>query len=118
MVVAVGTCQLLSVSERSAYSGVPFRHSLFADTLTFGLVVMVAAGTYQLLSRGLLNTVTARCGAWGGGRGWGLLGTWRAAEAAACYAFSVGDALLGLAVLLAAPWVVYRSGLMRCVQGV
>lgn len=88
-----------------------------ADTLTFGLVVMVAAGTYQLLQRGLLASVTRTCGspaALLGGR-WGLWAMWQAAEALWCCALAVGDALLGLAVLLAAPWLVFRSGLLRWV---
>lgn len=87
-----------------------------ADTLTFGLVVMVAAGTYQLLSRGLLSSITASCGSLSGalgGRRWGLWAAWRAAETVSCLALSIGDALLGLGVLLAAPWIVYRSGLLR-----
>lgn len=76
---------------------------------------MLATGTYQLLSRGLLAAVTASCGSLSvatGGR-WGLWGAWRAAEAIACHVLAVGDALLGLGALLAAPWLLYRSGLMR-----
>ncbi|KAI3426217.1 hypothetical protein D9Q98_008593 [Chlorella vulgaris] len=86
-----------------------------SDTLTFGLTVMVAAGTYQLLSRGLLSSITASCGSLSGalgGRRWGLWAAWRAAETVSCLALSIGDALLGLGVLLAAPWIVYRSGLL------
>lgn len=87
---------------------------LLADTLTFGLVVMVAAGTYQLLSRGLLATVASHCPAVAlSGGSWGVWAAWRATEALGCYVLSLGDALLGLAVLLAAPWLVYRSGLLR-----
>ncbi len=75
---------------------------------------MVAAGTYQMLSRGLLATIAAHCPAVALGSGsWGLWAAWRATEALACYVLSLGDALLGLAVLLAAPWLVYRSGLLR-----
>ncbi len=77
---------------------------------------MVLAGTYQLLSRGLLASITASCpslAATLGGRRWGLWSTWKAGEAMACYLLSTGDALLGLLVLLAAPWLVYRSGLLR-----
>ncbi|KAL4448496.1 hypothetical protein ABPG75_005715 [Micractinium tetrahymenae] len=85
-----------------------------SDTLTFGLAVMLAAGTYQLLSRGLLAGIAASCGSLGGASGsrWGLWAAWRAAEALACHVLAIGDALLGLAVLLAAPWLLYRSGLM------
>ena len=89
-----------------------------ADTLTFGLVVMAVAGAYQLFSRGLLAGVTARCGSVGAaleGRRWGLWAAYRAGEAVACHALSVGDALLGLGMLLAAPWLAFRSGLLRCV---
>lgn len=78
---------------------------------------MVAAGTYQLLSRGLLFSITSHCAspaALLGGSRWGLWGAWRAAEALGCHVFALGDAVLGLAVLLGAPWLVYRSGLLRC----
>ena len=89
-----------------------------ADTLTFGLVVMVAAGAYQMLSRGLLATIASHCPAVAlGGGSWGLWAAWRATEALGCYVLSLGDALLGLAVLLAAPWLVYRSGLLRWAGG-
>lgn len=75
---------------------------------------MVAAGTYQLLSLGLLATIARHCPALAlGGGSWGMWAAWRAAEALACHVLSLGDALLGLAVLLAAPWLVYRSGLLR-----
>ena len=33
-----------------------------------------------------------------------------------CYIFTAGDAALGLAVLLAAPWAVYRTGLLSGLQ--
>lgn len=77
---------------------------------------MAAAAAHQLASRGVLAHLTAACASPGaalGGR-WGLWAAWRAAEALACYGLALGDALLGLGVLLAAPWLVYRSGLMRC----
>ena len=89
-----------------------------ADTLTFGLVVMAVAGTYQLFSRGLLASITASCGSVGAaleGRRWGLWAAYRAGEAVACHALSIGDALLSLGMLLAAPWLAFRSGLLRCV---
>lgn len=80
---------------------------------------MAAAGAYELLSRGLLAHLTASCASPAaalGGR-WGLWAAWRAGEALACYTLSIGDALMGLGVLLAAPWLVYRSGLLRCLCG-
>lgn len=96
----------------------PASWPLPADTLTFGLVVMVAAGAYQMLSRGLLATIASHCPAVAlSGGSWGLWAAWRATEALGCYVLSLGDALLGLAVLLAAPWLVYRSGLLRWAGG-
>jgi hypothetical protein len=79
---------------------------------------MAVAGTYQLFSRGLLASITASCGSVGAaleGRRWGLWAAYRAGEAVACHALSIGDALLGLGMLLAAPWLAFRSGLLRCV---
>jgi hypothetical protein len=52
------------------------------------------------------------------GRRWGLWGAWRAAEALSCHALALGDALGALGVLLAAPWLLYRSGLLRWAGGV
>lgn len=76
---------------------------------------MLATGTYQLISRGLLASITASCGSLSaaGGGGWGVWAAWRAAEALTCHVLALGDALLGVGALLAAPWLLYRSGLMR-----
>ena len=87
---------------------------------------MATAAALQLRRRGLLISIASHCGSGGGPppaglgglllgrRRWGVWAAWRASETLACYALSAGDAVLGLAVLLATPWVVYRSGLLRC----
>ena len=87
---------------------------LCSDTLWFGLSVMVAAGGHQALRRGLLAGLAAECVplAVAARRGWGLWAAWRGAEAAACYVLAAGNALLGLAVLFTAPWLLYRTGLL------
>ena len=76
---------------------------------------MLATGTSQLISRGLLASITASGGSLSaaGGGGWGVWAAWRAAEALTCHVLALGDALLGVGALLAAPWLLYRSGLMR-----
>jgi hypothetical protein len=77
---------------------------------------MVAAAAYQLRSRGVLVGIAGHCGSLAaalGTRRWGLWAAWRACEAVACHLLALGDALLGLSVLLAAPWLLYRSGLLR-----
>lgn len=84
--------------------------------LTFGVVVMVTSAAYQLRSRGLLTGIVGNCGSLTAALGaprWGLWAAWRACEVAACHLLALGDALLGLSVLLAAPWLLYRSGLLR-----
>lgn len=110
------TCHMSDMTPPAPNGALPLLPA--ADTLTFGLVVMAVAGTYQLFSRGLLASITASCGSVGAaleGRRWGLWAAYRAGEAVACHALSIGDALLGLGMLLAAPWLAFRSGLLRCV---
>lgn len=52
---------------------------------------------------------------WGGAPAgpWGLVWRgWSGLRTAGCYVLTAGDAALGLAVLAAAPWAVYRSGML------
>ena len=82
-----------------------------SDTLTFGLAVMLAAGAHHALAHGTLAGLAPRCGgvpAWQWAAFWPVLVT----QWAWCWAAALADALLGLAVLFATPWLVYRSGLL------
>lgn len=87
-----------------------------SDVMATGVAVMAAAAAHRAWRRGVFAPMVARCGivpsptAWGGPLG--LWGAWRAAEAGWCYTSGVGEAAAGLAVLAAAPWVVYRTGLL------
>ena len=82
-----------------------------SDTLTFGLAVMLAAGTHRALALGTLAGLAPRCG---GVPAWRWGGFWpgQVAQWSWCWAAALTDALLGLAVLFATPWLVYRSGLL------
>lgn len=86
---------------------------LCSDTLWLGLTVMAAAALYKVMQRGLLHGVGARCGVLGGSsRSWGPWAAWRVAQMAGCYVLAIGDVMAGLAVLLAAPWLLYRTGFL------
>lgn len=82
------------------------------DIMFSGLAVMALVGGYQVWHHGTLTKMSTGCGRFPG-RGWISLWTYyKAAELVACYLASVGGMVLGLAVLFAAPWVLYRSGML------
>jgi len=84
-----------------------------SDIMYTGLLVMAAVGTHQVWSRGTVGELISQCGTVSASRGfWGMWGVWKSGEAIFCYFGVVGNAIAGLAVLFAAPWVLYRSGIL------
>jgi hypothetical protein len=81
-----------------------------SDSLLTGVLVMVVVGACRVARLGTLRTLVAAC------RALPRAFTWWAAmhfgEAVLCWAVAAGHAVLGVAVLLGAPWLVYRSGLL------
>jgi hypothetical protein len=84
--------------------------ALCSDTLTTGIAVMLLVAARRALTRGTLASLGAHCRAFP--RTWGLWAAVQAGEAAACQLRAGGDAALAAALLLGAPWAVYRSGLL------
>ncbi|KAG7670930.1 hypothetical protein Ndes2437A_g04564 [Nannochloris sp. 'desiccata'] len=88
-----------------------------SDSMMTGIVFMAVVGGYQAWQRGVFTPLFHRCGSlprassWGGP--FGLLGAYKSAEVAVCYASSLSDTLLGIFVLAAVPYVVYRTGLLH-----
>jgi hypothetical protein len=88
-----------------------------SDSLVTGVCLMAIIGGYQAWKRGFFTPLFHKCGSlprstssWGP---FGLWGAYRSAEVAVCYTSGLSDTLLGIFVLLAVPWAVYRTGLLN-----
>ena len=90
---------------------------MFADCLAAGLALMAGAISYQAWQGGIFVPLDLRCGAfprvnsWRWALGWAPWG--RSFEVVWCYLSYVGDAVLGIGVLLLAAWVVHGTGVLR-----
>lgn len=88
--------------------------AMCSDTLLSGVAVMVLVGWRQVVRRRTLVVLGLHCRSLPRrSRGsWGLWAAAQAAESVFCHASALGSALFGLAVLFAAPWALYRTGLL------
>jgi len=88
-----------------------------SDSMVTGVFLMAAIGGYQAWQRGFFTSVFHRCGSFPRASSWGGFNLWgsasKSAEVAVCHVSKLSDALLGIFVLAAVPWVVYRTGLLH-----
>jgi len=87
-----------------------------SDSMVTGVFFMAVLGGYQAWQRGVFTPLFHRCGSLPRASSWGPFGLWGAyqsAEVALCYTSKLRDTFLGIFVLAAVPWVVYRTGLLN-----
>lgn len=94
---------------------------MFSDCLAAGMALMAGAVSYQAWHGGIFVPLGVRCGtfprvySWHQAIRWGIY--YRSFEVTMCYLNHIGDAVLGIAVLLLAAWLVHGSGLLQNSHG-